>query len=32
LGFLIMAATSLAWAFAIRLISIKGMFRIMKYG
>jgi O-antigen/teichoic acid export membrane protein len=31
-GFLIMAASSLAWAFAIRLISIKGMFRIMKYG
>jgi O-antigen/teichoic acid export membrane protein len=32
IGFVLMAATSLAWAFAIRLISIKGMFRIMKYG
>jgi O-antigen/teichoic acid export membrane protein len=32
IGFLVMAGTSLAWAFAIRLISIKGMFRIMKYG
>jgi O-antigen/teichoic acid export membrane protein len=32
IGFIIMAASSLAWAFAIRLISIKGMFRIMKYG
>jgi O-antigen/teichoic acid export membrane protein len=32
IGFVIMAATSLAWAFAIRLISIKGMFRILKYG
>jgi O-antigen/teichoic acid export membrane protein len=31
-GFLVMAASSLAWAFATRLISIKGMFRIMKYG
>ncbi len=31
-GFLVMGAASLAWAFAIRLISIKGMFRIMKYG
>lgn len=32
IGFLVMCATSLAWAFAIRLISIKGMFRILKYG
>lgn len=32
LGFVIMGAASLAWAFAIRLISIKGMFRILKYG
>ncbi len=32
IGFVIMCATSLAWAFAIRLISIKGMFRILKYG
>lgn len=31
-GFLGMSAAALAWAFAIRLISIKGMFRIMKYG
>lgn len=31
-GFIIMAATSLAWAFAIRLISLKGIFRILKYG
>jgi O-antigen/teichoic acid export membrane protein len=31
-GFILMCAVSLAWAFAIRLISIKGMFRIMKYG
>lgn len=31
-GFLIMCAVSLIWAFAIRLISIKGMFRILKYG
>ncbi len=32
LGFIAMSLASLAWAFAIRLISIKGMFRIMKYG
>ncbi|MFN8715054.1 MAG: oligosaccharide flippase family protein [Bacteroidota bacterium] len=32
LGFVIMVATSLGWAFATRLISIKGMFRILKYG
>lgn len=31
-GFIVMAAVSLGWALAIRLISIKGMFRIMKYG
>jgi O-antigen/teichoic acid export membrane protein len=31
-GFVLMCALSLAWALAIRLISIKGMFRIMKYG
>jgi hypothetical protein len=32
LGFVIMVATSLGWAFATRLISIKGLFRILKYG
>ena len=32
LGFGIMAFSSLTWAFAIRLISIKGIFRILKYG
>lgn len=32
LGFVVMTATSVAWAFATRLISVKGMFRIMKYG
>jgi O-antigen/teichoic acid export membrane protein len=32
LGFIVMTGTSLAWAFATRLISVKGMFRIMKYG
>lgn len=32
IGFLIMSLSSLAWAFAIRLISVKGIFRIMKYG
>jgi O-antigen/teichoic acid export membrane protein len=31
-GFLLMAGTSVAWALATRLISIKGMFRILKYG
>lgn len=31
-GFIAMVAVSLGWAFATRLISIKGMFRIMKYG
>ena len=31
-GFLVMGAGAVAWAFATRLISIKGMFRIMKYG
>ena len=31
-GFIAMVAISLGWALAIRLISIKGMFRIMKYG
>ena len=31
-GFLVLCAISLGWALAIRLISIKGMFRIMKYG
>jgi O-antigen/teichoic acid export membrane protein len=31
-GFIAMSGISLAWAFAIRLISIKGMFRILKYG
>lgn len=31
-GFLVLCGVSLAWALAIRLISIKGMFRIMKYG
>jgi O-antigen/teichoic acid export membrane protein len=32
LGFAIMVATSLAWAFATRLMSVKGLFRILKYG
>ena len=32
IGFIIMSLSSLAWSFAIRLISIKGMFRILKYG
>lgn len=31
-GFVVMCALSGAWAFATRLISIKGIFRIMKYG
>ncbi|GAB4148013.1 MAG: flippase [Bacteroidia bacterium] len=31
-GFVVMCGASLAWAFATRLISIKGMFRILKYG
>jgi O-antigen/teichoic acid export membrane protein len=31
-GFITMCVVTLFWAFAIRLISIKGMFRIMKYG
>ncbi|TND07571.1 MAG: membrane protein [Bacteroidetes bacterium] len=32
LGFVVMTGVSLAWAFAIRLVSIKGIYRIMKYG
>ncbi len=32
LGFVIMCTTSVAWAFVTRFISIKGMFRILKYG
>jgi hypothetical protein len=32
LGFIVMCGSSLIWAFATRFISIKGMFRIMKYG
>jgi O-antigen/teichoic acid export membrane protein len=32
IGFIIMVAVSLAWAFATRLISVKGLFRILKYG
>lgn len=32
LGFAIMVATSLAWALATRLMSVKGLFRILKYG
>jgi O-antigen/teichoic acid export membrane protein len=32
LGFVLMAGTSFVWALATRLISIKGMFRILKYG
>ncbi len=31
LGFVVMTATSLAWAFATRLISIKSVLRVMKY-
>jgi hypothetical protein len=31
-GFIAMIGISVAWALATRLISIKGMFRIMKYG
>jgi O-antigen/teichoic acid export membrane protein len=31
-GFIIYCAGSVAWAFATRLISVKGMFRILKYG
>jgi O-antigen/teichoic acid export membrane protein len=31
-GFILMAGTSFVWALATRLISIKGMFRILKYG
>lgn len=31
-GFIIMGGASIAWALATRLISIKGMFRILKYG
>lgn len=31
-GFAVMVGVSIAWAFAIRLISLKGMYRIMKYG
>ncbi|HEU4716425.1 MAG TPA: polysaccharide biosynthesis C-terminal domain-containing protein, partial [Bacteroidia bacterium] len=31
-GFLVMGAVSVAWALAIRLISVKGMFRMLKYG
>jgi hypothetical protein len=27
-----MVGVSIAWAFAIRLVSLKGMYRIMKYG
>jgi O-antigen/teichoic acid export membrane protein len=32
IGFVVMCGSSLVWAFATRFISIKGMFRIMKYG
>ncbi|HTF06062.1 MAG TPA: oligosaccharide flippase family protein [Bacteroidia bacterium] len=32
LGFVVMCAASSAWAFVTRFISIKGMFRILKYG
>ncbi len=31
-NFVLMGVLSAAWAFAIRLMSIKGMFRILKYG
>jgi hypothetical protein len=31
-GFAVMVGVSIAWAFAIRLVSLKGMYRIMKYG
>lgn len=31
-GFAVMTGVSLAWAFAIRLVSIKGIYRIVKYG
>jgi len=31
-GFIVMTCVSLAWAFATRLISIKGIYRIVKYG
>lgn len=32
LGFVVMCSASLMWAFATRFISVKGMFRILKYG
>lgn len=32
LGFVLMAGASMVWALATRLLSIKGMFRILKYG
>ncbi|MBI3510721.1 MAG: oligosaccharide flippase family protein [Bacteroidetes bacterium] len=32
LEFVVMVGASLAWSFAIRLISLKGLFRIVKYG
>jgi len=31
-GFILMAGLSFAWALATRLVSIKGIFRILKYG